>query len=261
MIELTLDPVLISLGPFEIRYYGLVYVIGFILAYFWLYRAAKLKKIQLDNDDLDQLLIYIMLGAIIGARLFHTIFWEPSYYLSRPLEILFLWKGGLAFHGGLVGVILGVWLFCRKMQKENKHISFFEVADILVVPAALALALGRIANFTNSELVGTVTNIPWCFNFSGFDGCRHPSQLYAAFGRFIIFGILVWMSRAKNLAKKSGFLFWLFILLFGLNRFIVDFFRQDLRLLGLTQGQFWAILLIVVGATVLYMKYWKNTEQ
>jgi len=241
----TLDPVLFELFGLEIRYYGLVYVIGMLFSIFFLLRARE--KLGLSKDEVYDFVFYLMLGVVIGSRVFHVLFWEPAYYLSDPVKIFYVWQGGMAFHGGLVGVVLASLWYCRR-----KKVSFFKVTDILTVPALIALGLGRIANFINAELVGTVTNVSWCVNFG--DGvCRHPYVLYSAVKRFAIAGLL--FSLQRRTAFKEGFLFWLMILLMGVGRFLLDFYREDVLYLGLSVGQWMSLVLVVLGAMVLLRKY------
>lgn len=253
MINFNINPVLFTLGPFEVRYYGLVYVFGFLLAYLWLWWNAKKKRISLTTEELETLTLYLMLGVIIGSRLFHVFVWESAYYLTHPLQIFALWKGGMAFHGGLIGSFIAVWLFCKKKDITSKGISFWKVADILVIPAVFALALGRIANFINGELLGTITSLPWCFNFPGYEGCRHPAQLYGALKRFIVMGILIFVDHVyvQKSRLKEGTLFWLFIVLMGIGRFTIDFFREDARWLGLSLGQYLGLGMFAVGIVLI----------
>ena len=243
----NIDPTLLHLGPFEIRYYGLVYVIGFLLAYYFLNK--KKKDLNLTKDDVESYILYLMISVIVGARLFEVLFWEPGYYFSNPIKILAIWEGGMAFHGSLVGVVLVTYFFCKR-----KKSSFAKLADIIVIPAVFALALGRIANFINGELWGTVTNVSWCVKFSAADGCRHPSQLYGALKRFIIFGVLLALNRKKH---KPGFLFWIFIFLMGVGRFFLDFVREDLRFLGLSLGQYFSLAMVIISLIVL-AKYYRT---
>ncbi|MBT4823567.1 prolipoprotein diacylglyceryl transferase [Candidatus Woesearchaeota archaeon] len=263
MINFNLDPTIFAIGPFEVRYYGLVYVIGFLLAYLWLWWGVKKKKIDLSMEDVDTLILYLMLGVILGSRLFHVIFWQPVYYFTNPLQIFAFWKGGMAFHGGLIGGLLGIWLFCRKNEIKEK-ITLARLADYLVIPTVFALALGRLANFLNGELPGTTTNVSWCFNFPGYEGCRHPSQLYGALKRFIILGILVVVDKLyieKSFAAgkriKDGFLFWVFVGLFGIGRFIINFYRDDPRWLGLSLGQYLGVGMFLL-AVVVWWKYYRR---
>src|SRR3989344_5052686 len=169
----NINPVLFSIGSLEIRWYGIIFVIGFLIAYFMIGYLAKRKALNLTKDDTADLLFYLVIGILIGARAFYVFIYNAGYYISNPLESLMFWHGGLSFHGGLVGAVIAAWIFCRK-----KKLSMLELGDIIVIPLAIGLCLGRIANFINGELVGMVTNLPWCVNFKGYEGCRHPSQLY-----------------------------------------------------------------------------------
>ena len=134
----NLNPVLLSVGPFEIRYYGLFYVLGFVMAYFIINHLAKKRELSLSKDDVADYLLYIIIGVILGARIFHIVVYNLPYYMANPFEIIAIWHGGLAFHGGLIGAVIGAWLFCKR-----KKIDFYEMADITVIPLALGLALGR----------------------------------------------------------------------------------------------------------------------
>jgi len=248
---LTINPVLLSLGPFEIRYYGLVYVIGFILAYVFL---KKFKDhLGFKDKDIDEFLIWLFVGVILGSRLFEVIVWNPSYYFANPLKIFAVWEGGMAFHGGLIGAGLVAYWYSKK-----NNISLAKLVDVIVFPAIIALALGRIANFINGELVGTVTNVPWCVNFPGYDECRHPSQLYGALKRFIILGVLVLLYNHKK--HKDGFIFCVFVALMGIGRFFLDFYRDDIRYLGLSLGQYFGLIMFIVSGYILIKYYWRKDK-
>jgi phosphatidylglycerol---prolipoprotein diacylglyceryl transferase len=249
----NIDPVFFSIGSLEIRYYGLVYSLGFILVYFLLRYYSNKKIIKLSNDQIDILLVYLMVGLILGARLFEILFWEPQYYFSDIKRILYIHQGGLSFHGGLFGIIVSGYLFCKKYK-----FNFFEIADIVVIPAALMLAFGRIANFINGELPGRITNVSWCVQFPYYEGCRHPSQLYGSLKRFIIF---FWLLVLNKKQWKSGFLFWNFILLDGLGRFIVDFFRDNTLHFGLTMGQILSLFTISISAYYLYKNHKEDLKK
>ena len=246
----NINPVLLNIGPLEIRYYGLVYVIGFLLVYYILNKRKQ--ELKLTKQDVESFLLYIILGTIIGARLLEVFIWGPSYYLANPLKILAIWEGGMSLHGGLIGVALVCYYFCKK-----HNIKIAKIADILVVPAVFILALGRIANFINGELVGTLTNVKWCVKFPDYKGCRHPVQLYGAAGRFLLFGYLLTLKKIKKF--KDGFLFWNFILFMGIGRFFIDFLRDDARVLGLNMGQYLSIVMVIVAGYVL-IKYYKKSQ-
>ena len=245
----NINPALLSIGPFEIRYYGLFYVIGFVMAYFILNHLAKKRELSLSKDDVADYLLYLIMGVILGARIFYVIFYNLPFYLSNPFEIIAIWNGGLAFHGGLIGAAIGGWLFCRR-----KKIDFYEIADITVIPLALGLALGRIGNFINGELIGRITDVPWSVKFPDAEGFRHPSQIYASFKNLLIFFAL-WTIKDKKLPK--GFLFWLFVIMYSVLRFIIEFFRQPDPQIGfifgfLTMGQLLNIIMFAVGIFFIY---------
>ncbi|MEE9525849.1 MAG: prolipoprotein diacylglyceryl transferase [Candidatus Woesearchaeota archaeon] len=248
MFTHNLNPVLFSIGPLQIRWYGLVYIIGFLLVYYVLNK--KRKELNLEKKDVENFSLYIILAVVIGARLFEVLIWNPGYYFQNPLKIFAVWEGGMAFHGGLLGVMLVVYYYVKKHK-----IPFLKLADILTFPGLFALALGRVANFINGELVGIVTNVKWCFNFPGYEGCRHPVQLYGAAGRFLLLGYL---AAIKNIKKwKDGFIFWNFVLFMGIGRFFTDFLREDPRVLGLSMGQYLSAIMAIVAGVVLW-KYYKR---
>jgi len=260
----NLNPVLFELGPLQIRYYGVFYALGFIIAYFLIYYLAKGKRLELTKDDIADFILYLVIGVVLGARLIYVIFYNFSYYMQSPFEILALWHGGLSFHGGLIGAIVSTYLFCRR-----KKIEFYEIADIAVIPVALALALGRIGNFINAELYGRITNVNWCIDYSKSqylesmpEACRHPSQIYASIKNLFIFAIL-WFVKDKNLPK--GFMFWSFVTLYGLLRTIAEFFRQPDEQIGflfnyLTMGQLLSFPLFLLGVYMLFRLKQKDSN-
>lgn len=250
MINWNFNPELFHIGNFSIRYYGLIYVLGFIILFFYLNHLRKKQKLELNKYKIYDLIIYLILGVISGSRLFEVLFWNPSYYFSNPLQIIAIWNGGMSFHGGLIGALIAGYYF----SKKNK-ISLAKLADIIIIPATFALSLGRMGNLFNSELYGTITNIPWCFNFSDVEGCRHPYQIYGALKRFLVFCILILMNRKDH---KPGFIFWNAMLLLAIGRFILDFFREDLRWLGLSLGQYLSIGIILISGYILLKYYRKN---
>ena len=246
----SFDPVLLNLGPLEIRYYGLVYVLAFVIGYFYFDYLIKKGTLRMTKDELYDLILYLMIGVLLGGRLVHCLVWEPSYYLTQPWKILYLWQGGMAFHGGLLGVFIATYLFWRR-EGIRKKIPFLRLGDHLSIVAVLMLAAGRIANFLNGELPGRVTDVSWCWYFPGYEGCRHPQQLYSAVKRFVVFFWLVWLSRGKY---KDGFVFWNMMFLMGIGRFVIDFYRDDYTIFSLTAGQYLSIIMIAIGAYAL-VKY------
>lgn len=247
----NLNPTIVHLGPLQIRWYGLVYVFGFLLAAWWLQFAVKKERIQLTMEEVWDLLFYVIVGLLIGSRLL-LLFWDPDIYLYHPLELIKIWEGGMSFHGGLLGGIVGGFLYCKKKQKN-----FWQVADIISVPAMFALALGRIANFINGELVGRVWNGSWCVVFPQYDEqCRHPNMIYSALQRFAVSGWLLWLSLKEN-NFKPGFIFWNLILFEGIGRILMDLFREDVLYFGFSKGQ-WLSLVMVIVAVIVFVKYYRE---
>ncbi len=244
----NLNPTIVDLGPLEIRWYGLVYVLGFLLGAYWLSRAQKKGILEISKDDIWDLLFYLILGVIIGARLF-MVFWNPEIYLYKPWNLLYIWQGGMSFHGGFVGIVMACWLYCRK-----KQLNFWTIADILSVPAMFALALGRIANFINGELVGRVWEGKWCVVFPDYgEACRHPNMIYSAIQRLAVFGWL-WFLSARN-QFAPGFIFWNLVLWEGVGRFMMDFFREDILHFGLSLGQWFSVVMVLIAWYVLWNRH------
>ncbi|PIN76757.1 prolipoprotein diacylglyceryl transferase [Candidatus Woesearchaeota archaeon CG10_big_fil_rev_8_21_14_0_10_36_11] len=246
----NLNPVLLNLGPLEIRWYGIVYVLGFFMSLWWMLYLQKKGKPDIHKEQIWDFVFYCMVGVLVGARVF-MIFWQPEMYLLKPWNLLKIWEGGMSFHGGFVGIVVAGWWYCKK----NK-LNFWTMADILSVPAIFVLALGRIANFVNGELIGRVWPGKWCVVFPQYDSlCRHPSTLYAAAKRFVVFGWLVLLTFRQEF--KPGFIFWNFVFFEGLGRFIVDFYREDILYVGLSLGQWFSAIMIIVSL-VIFMKYYRN---
>ena len=251
----NIDPVLWSFGPFQIRYYGLFFVLGFVIAYFLFNYLAKRKELSITKEDITDLFLYVIAGTILGARIFYVFVYNLTFYLDNPSEIIAIWHGGLSFHGALIGAVIAVLIFTKK-----KKIDFYEIADLSVIPLALGLALGRLGNFTNGELYGRITDVPWAFRFPDAEGFRHPSQIYESFKNFTIF-LALWAIKDKKLPK--GFMFWLFVVMYSALRFIVEFFRQPDPQVGfiigfLTMGQVLSMVMFVVGVYFLRKVYKKS---
>ncbi len=247
-----ISPNLIEIGPFKLRWYGLMYVVGFVLAYLVIPRQSKAKRLGLRGPMLQDLLFYLAAGLIIGARLGYVVFYQwPNLvsYLRDPLEIVALWHGGMSFHGGLIGALIGGGLFCRR-----RKVPFWEVADAVIVAAPIGLGLGRLGNFINGELFGRPSSVPWAMVFpAGGPLPRHPSQLYEALLEGAALFVLLWWR--KDRPAKPGFLVTTFLAGYGVARFAVEFFRQpdpQIGLLGgiLTMGQVLSLGMIA-GALIL----------
>ena len=249
-----LDPVIVALGPLKIRWYGLMYVLGFSATYFLVrYQLAKFNWKELA-ERFDNLNLYLILGVILGGRLGYVLFYHPAYYLGHPLEIFATWQGGMSFHGGCIGVILAGALFTRYHKLD-----FWKGADLYVVTIPIGLGLGRIGNFINSELYGRVTEVPWGMVFPDSGPLpRHPSQLYEALLEgVLLFGIL-WSLKHKPWQEQPsrlwphGSMLALFLILYGIFRVLVEFFREpDAHLgeifLSLTMGQLLSMSMTAVG--------------
>ena len=250
----NIDPVLISFGPLQIRWYGLMYILGFFFSYLLIQGQLKRQKPPLlSKEQLLDLFFYLVLGLILGARLGYVFFYNLNSYLQHPLEILAVWHGGMSFHGGLLGVLAACWWYRRK----NK-ISLLELGDLLIVTAPIGLGLGRLANFINAELVGRVTTVPWGMVFPQAGPLpRHPSQLYEAFLEGFLLFLLLWVNKDKK--KFQGALVARFLILYGVFRIFIEFFREpDVQigyLLGLiTMGQLLSILMIIIGGWLMFSR-------
>jgi phosphatidylglycerol---prolipoprotein diacylglyceryl transferase len=263
----NINPVFIHVGPVEIRYYGLVYFIGFLFLYFFfrqLIKKDKLKSINLET--LDLFLIYLMLGGILGGRIFDFIFFNTKILWTNPLEILKIWHGGMSIHGGLIGAFVAVYIFSKKYKAR-----FYELTDATVIPLMFFLGIGRIANFLNGELWGTLSNSSLCVDYSKSQyiyapplGCRHPYVLYESLKNFAVAGILLAFKAKAKL--KEGLLFWYGMLMYNFFRFFIDIYRDggEPRLfLGLTMTQYLCIAFTIVSVImiILMSRKEKNTQE
>jgi phosphatidylglycerol:prolipoprotein diacylglycerol transferase len=220
-----------------------------MFSYWVIGKLLKERNIDLGKDGNLKLVLFITIGILIGSRI-GSVLSEPSHYISDPLRMFAFWHGGLSFHGGLIGALIAAYFFVRKTR-----VRFFEIADVVIVPVALALALGRVANFINGEFYGTITTLPWAVKFSGVEGFRHPVQLYEALKNIAIFGVL-WQLKGKKL--PAGFLFWTFVALYGLLRFWLEFYKDLSPLfINLTWGQLWSIPMVLIGSFMLF-RLWKG---
>ncbi|MCI8367206.1 MAG: prolipoprotein diacylglyceryl transferase [Eggerthellaceae bacterium] len=252
----SLDPVAFTLGPITVRWYGLAYVVGFALAAFILYRVAKRWRVRISGDDVITIMLCVMVGIIVCARLGYCLFYGDGYYLAHPLDILAFNQGGMSFHGGLVGALLG-GVVAWKLTK----IPFLTLADLGAIAAPLGLFFGRCANFVNGELWGAPTDLPWGVVFGGAAGtmARHPSQLYEALLEgLVIFLVLYLLSRRRPPLPRGTFIGG-FLVMYGVFRFLLEFVRQPDAQLGylwggwLTMGQVLSVPLIVAGiALIIY---------
>jgi phosphatidylglycerol:prolipoprotein diacylglycerol transferase len=246
----NIDPVFLRIGPVQLRWYGLMYMLSFILGFFVMRSLAKYRKLNITTDDLYDLLFYLILGVMIGGRLGYVVFYDLGNYLYDPVSILAIWQGGMSFHGGFLGMILAAWYVSRK-----KKWNFWEIADLGSAAAPIGLGLGRIGNFINGELFGRPTNVSWAMVFpEGGNMPRHPSQLYEALLEgLVLFVILTWLYK-KNFYR--GTVFWALLGFYGVFRFLIEFVREPDIQIGLdlgpfTRGQELTFPMLVIGLTMM----------
>ena len=247
------DPVAISVGPFVVRWYALAYITGLIFGWrYCLYLTRKPPGI-VKEEFIDDLFIWVTLGVLIGGRLGFVLFYKPVYYFNNPIEIMQTWKGGMAFHGGLIGVIVAIYLYSRWKKTE-----FWPIADILSAAVPAGLFLGRLGNFINGELWGRVTDLPWGVVFPrGGSDPRHPSQLYeAGLEGLVLFGLLAWLVFSRDALSRPGLISGTFLVWYGCARMLVETVRAETHLvdqlpLGLTFGQMLSIPMIL-GVYIIY---------
>jgi phosphatidylglycerol:prolipoprotein diacylglycerol transferase len=250
-MTVNINPVLIKLGPFQVGWYGLMYVFGFIASYLLVRYQMKKKAFGISKEVVDNLFVYLMLGLIIGGRLGYVLFYDLPIYLADPLEIFAVWHGGMSFHGGLLGVLIVGIVFCWRHKR-----SFWKIADLFIVTAPIGLGLGRIGNFINGELYGRLANVPWGMIFpKGGPLPRHPSQLYESALEGGCLFVILWFLKDKKL--PSGGLLAVFLFVYGIFRFFVEFFREPDQQLGFilgpfTMGQLLSSLMIISGIALFF---------
>lgn len=276
----NIDPVLLHLGPLQIRWYGLMYLVGYFVGYLVLMRRFKTGRNILNSEGNQALITYIMIGMIIGARLVYVLVYNPMYYMNNLSEVVAVWQGGLSFHGAMLGYVVATLLFCRKYK-----IRFFHVVDNIVFGASIGIMFGRIGNFINGELYGRFTDVPWGVIFpEGGAMPRHPSQLYQALGEGLIVFLLLHLiekreqrlgyapilskeiaAQSKNSKtpkkvmiewKRIGVMSGSFLILYGIARFIIEFYREPDAQLGFfaeyfSMGQILCFLMIIAGIIIL----------
>ena len=249
------DPIALQLGPVAIRWYGLMYLVAFLLFYLlgrWrLARTHDGPGTGLKPSDVEDLLFYGVLGVVLGGRLGYVLFYKPGHYLEHPLQVFAVWEGGMAFHGGLLGVLVACWLFAR-----SRGVPFVRLMDFVAPLVPLGLAAGRFGNFLNGELWGRASSLPWAMVFpqSGTDVPRHPSQLYQFAGEgVLLFLLLWWYARVpRPVGRVSG----MFLVGYGTMRFLAEFAREPDAFLGLlagglTMGQLLSLPMVAGGLFLL----------
>lgn len=257
-----LDPVALNLGFFELRWYSLAYLAGIFIGYWYLLKLIREPGSPMARRHADDLVFYSALGIILGGRIGYVLFYNLSYYLQHPLDILKLWDGGMSFHGGMIGTVVGILYLARK-----EKLNWLRIHDYVACCVPFGLFFGRLANFVNHELWGAPTDVPWAVRFPEIvQGVlvtgppRHPSQLYEAILEgIVLFAILAWMFWKTNARYEPGKLVGTFVFFYGIFRFLVEFVREpDAQLVGFAQstglhmGQWLSLPMIILGAWLMW---------
>ena len=256
LIHPSIDPVIFSFGLIQVRWYSLAYIFGFLIGVFLIKRINQNK---IKNKIIDDFFIWSIIGVILGGRIGYILFYNVNTFLLNPIEIFFIWKGGMSFHGGLIGIIISMIFFSRK-----NSINFFYLSDLVSIVAPIGLFLGRIANFINVELYGRITDFPFAVIYPTIDKFpRHPSQLYEALFEGLILFIILFFFNRKKIDKNSGIITGLFLIYYGIFRTLIEFLREPDSHLGLffgfvSMGQLLSLPLVAIG--ILFYVTRKNTD-
>jgi len=251
-----IDPVIFRIGPLAVRWYGMMYLLGFVGSYFMMGHIARLRNYAITKEGISDLLFYAVLGVVVGGRIGYTVFYNTAYYFSHPLEIFYIWEGGMSFHGGLLGVLLVLVIF-----SSRRKISLLTLGDLAVAAVPIGLGFGRIGNFINGELWGRPTDLPWGMIFPAAGHVpRHPSQLYEAGLEGLLLLVIIYFLHRRQV--PTGIPTCAFLFCYGCFRFMVEFVRQPDAQLGFlwggaTMGQLLSLPMILIGLSgVLFL--WKK---
>jgi phosphatidylglycerol:prolipoprotein diacylglycerol transferase len=248
------DPVAFSIWIFDVRWYALAYISGLVLAWLYCRWMTKLPPQRLKPVDFDDFLLWATLGVVIGGRLGYVLFYKPGYYLENPLEVAFIWHGGMSFHGGLLGVLAAIGLFAR-----SRGVSYFTLSDIVGAATPIGLCLGRIANFINGELYGRTVQsdgLPWAMVFPGAGPIpRHPSQIYESLLEGLVLFLVLFILVRRGALQRTGLVSGVFMIGYGLARIVAEFFRAPDAFLqfvlpGTTMGQVLSLPMVLIGIAV-----------
>lgn len=247
----NIDPAIFRLGPFEVRWYGLFFALGFFLGFQIM--AQIYRREQRDLNNLSELLLYVMLGTIIGARLGHVFLYQPDYFLSHPWKIPMIWQGGLASHGGFAGVMISLYLYFRK----HRDLSFIELADRLAIPCLIAATSIRVGNFFNSEILGTSSDLPWAIVFALIDNIpRHPAMLYEAAAYFLVFCAMYAACWKTTIIQFPGRVCGTTLATCFFARFMIEFVKENQvpfeNRMPLNMGQLMSIPFFLAGVYLIY---------
>lgn len=240
----------VDLFGFGIHWYGIMYFLAFVIAWYLVPRLQSKRDLSVSDDQWAGILTAAVLGVIIGGRLGFVFLYEPSYFLAHPLDVFAVWKGGMASHGGFAGVAIAMWI---KLRKEGWD-TFLRIGDVITVPVAIGLMLGRLGNFINLELYGTVTTVPWAIAIPGVEGLRHPTQIYSMIKDAFLATLCLWHLSRKP-AYRPGMTLALFLVMYSILRFIVEIYRDQagVAMVGpLSQGQVLTIPLFLIGVAMFF---------
>ncbi len=261
LIYPEIDPILFQVGPLKVHWYGFMYLIGFALAWWLGSRRTRKADAIFTQEQLSDIIFYAALGVVLGGRLGYIIFYDLPAYIASPLAIFKVWHGGMSFHGGLIGVLVAMWLYARKIKRR-----FFEVTDFIAPLIPLGLGAGRIGNFINGELWGRTTDLPWGMVFPHVDEFpRHPSQLYQMALEGIALFIILWLfsKRSRPMMAVSG----LFLIGYASFRFLIEFVRTPDAHLGfiafdwMTMGQLLSLPMLIAGFILMILAYRQPIEK
>ena len=247
------DPIAFQILSFEIRWYSLAYITGIVIGWL-LCKNIFIKKSNI-YEKFDDYITYLIIGIIIGGRLGYVVFYNFNFYINNILDIFKIWEGGMSFHGGLIGIIIASIFFAKKNNQD-----FFSYTDLVSLVAPIGIFFGRLANFVNSELYGTYSEVPWSVTFIKVDNLsRHPSQLYEAILEGIILFLILMYFRKKNYLTKPGLISGLFLIFYSIFRFFIEFFRVPDEQLGylifkLSMGQIISLIFLSIGIIIFYIK-------
>ena len=249
----AIDPVAIAIGPFVVRWYALAYIVGLLLGWRYCLVLADRPPRLVERRDIDDFLVWATLGVVLGGRIGYVLFYQPGYYLQHPIEALYLWHGGMSFHGGALGVTLAILLFTRA-----RRLPVLAFSDIIAEAIPIGLYFGRIANFINGELFGRETDVPWAMVFpNGGPAPRHPSQLYEAVCEGLLLFLLLLLAEHRGARQRPGIVTGLFLIGYAVARMSGELFRQpDAQLgflvFGTTMGQLLSIPVLIAGFILIW---------
>jgi len=249
----AIDPVAISFGPIAIRWYALAYIVGLLIGWRYCLALAGRPPYLVGRQDVDDFLVWATLGVVLGGRIGYVLFYKPGYYFLHPLDALYVWHGGMSFHGGALGVTIAILLFTRA-----RKIPLFAFSDIITEAIPIGLFFGRIANFINGELFGRPTHVPWAMVFpNGGAVPRHPSQLYEAFCEGILLFLLLFVAERLGARQRPGIVTGLFLAGYAVARMSGELFRQPdpqlgYLIFGATMGQLLSIPLLIAGVAIIF---------